>query len=237
MTMFANADQAGIADQGGHLDGAPAIRMPAMANRDFRRAKQATVRRHSRFVRRMRVVLPITGGLIALSLFAVALFRAALPGIDIAALTLNSGGLVMTNPRIDGHSENGRAYILEAATATQPLDDPDTVFLQGVKAFTEMADDDEANMSASTGVYRSKQEFLELRDEIVVVTKSGYTIRSAAADLDLEAGTVVSNSEVSIVSEELDLRSDTAEVSENGEVVKFKGNVRILYQRIPAETE
>ena len=137
----------------------------------------------------------------------------------------------MTNPRLEGHSEKGRAYVLQAERAVQPLDDPKVVNLFNVEAFAELSDDDEANMSGNSGFYESEKEFLELRDDLVVVTKSGYTVRADGADIDLSAGTLTSTSEVTIVSEEMNLRSDTAMVTDQGKVITFKGNVKIIWHR------
>jgi lipopolysaccharide export system protein LptC len=212
---------------------APAIRMPAMANQDFRRTRQERVRRHSRLVRRMRVVLPSTGIAMALAVIGYSIVMSALPDFDLGVLSIETDGLVMTSPRLAGHSEKGRAYVVEAERAVQPLDDTDIVHLEKVKAFSEMSDGDEATMTAEAGHYRSDKEFLELRKDIVVVTKSGYTIRSEAADIDLEAGTMRADSEVTIVSDELDLRADAAEVSDQGKVITFRGNVKIIWQRKP----
>ena len=217
-----------ISDHGGV---ASAIHMPAMANRNYRLNKQETVRRHTKFVRRLRLLLPVVSALLAVSILALALVKSAFPTFDLGNLSFDGGGLVMTNPRLAGHSEKGRAYVLEAATATQPLDDPDTINLEKIKAFAETSDDDEANLTAATGVFKTAEEFLILKKDIVVVTKSGYTIRTQAADIDLKAGTLDSSSEVTIVSEQLDLRSDTAKVTDQGKVIKFKGNVKIIWQR------
>lgn len=216
--------------------GASAIRMPAMANRDYRLNQQATVRKHTKNVKRMRVLLPVLGGLMALSIIGFTILDGL--GISLPDGVIFSGdGLVMTNPRLAGHSEKGRGYLLEAQEARQPLDDTKMIHLVKVKAFTEMSDDDEANMTAESGIYNSDKEFLTLKNNIVVVTKSGYTIRSEAAEVDLEAGTLDANSEVTIVSEQLDLRSDSARVTDQGKVIKFKGNVRIIWERkqMPAE--
>lgn len=213
---------------------APAIHMPAMANQGFRRERQERVRRHSRFVRRMRVILPSTGVAMALAVIGYSIVMSAFPEFDLGVLSIETDGLVMTSPRLAGHSEKGRAYVLEADRAVQPLDNTDIVSLEKVKAFSEMSDGDEATMTAESGLYRSDKEFLELREDIVVVTKSGYTIRSAAADIDFEAGTLKSDSEVTIVSDELDLRADTAEVTDQGKVITFRGNVKIIWQRKPS---
>lgn len=225
MTIVFDSDRVPGADR------ATAIRMPAMANRDTRLEKQATVRRHSRFVRRMRVMLPVASGLIAVSVLGFALIKAALPGIDLGPLNLESGGLVMTNPRLNGHSDNGRAYRLEATRARQPIDDPKTIHLEGVNAFSEMADNDSAKMVARKGIYRSEREFLELREAITVITESGYTIRSEVADVDMAAGTLVAPDTVTIVSDSLDLRADSATVTDEGKVITFRGNVKIIWQR------
>lgn len=224
---------AGTPDDGPDDDRvAPAIRMPAMANRDYRLKRQADVRRHTKNVRRMRILLPALGGFLGLAIIALTIVQSYLgPLIDIRSLVFDGDGLVMTNPRLAGHSEKGRAYVLEAKEARQPLDDTKTVKLVEVKAFAEISDDDEANMTALSGLYKTEEEFLTLEKDIVVVTKSGYTISSEVADIDLQAGTLESNTEVTIVSDQLDLRADRARVTDQGKVIKFTGNVKIFWQQ------
>lgn len=222
------------AEHPGDDAGASAIRMPAMANRDFRMNRQKTVRRHTKNVKRMRILLPAVGGLLALSIIVLTILESLfLNPLVIVKSIFEGDGLVMTNPKLAGHSEKGRAYVLQAREARQPLNDTGSVTLIEVKAFAEISDDDEADMTAATGLYKTEEEFLTLRKDIVVVTKSGYTIRSQAADIDLAAGTLNSSVEVIIKSDELDLRSDSAEVTEQGKVIKFKGNVRIVWKRKP----
>lgn len=211
---------------------ASAIRMPAMANRDYRLNRQAVVRKHTKNVKRMRILLPVLGGLLGLAIVALTVVESYLgPLIDIKSLIFDGDGLVMTNPRLAGHSEKGRAYVLEAKEARQPLDDTKTVKLVDVKAFSEISDDDEANMTAASGLYKTEEELLTLQKDIVVITKSGYTIRSQIAEIDLQAGTLDTNADVTIVSDQLDLRADSARVTDQGKVIKFKGNVHIIWQR------
>lgn len=180
----------------------------------------------------MRILLPALGGLLGLAIVALTIVQSYLgPLIDIRSLVFDGDGLVMTNPRLAGQSEKGRAYLLEAKEARQPIDDTKTIKLVEVKAFAEISDDDEANMTALSGLYKTEQEFLTLEKDIVVVTKSGYTISSQVADIDLEAGTLESNAEVTIESDRLDLRADSARVTDQGKVIKFKGNVKIFWQQ------
>lgn len=221
----------------GHGEAAPAIRMPAMANQRYRQQRQQRVRRHTRLVRRLRILLPATGLAMAAALVGFSMVRSAFPTLDFGIPSIQSEGLVMTNPRLAGHSEKGQAYVLEAERAIQPLDDPSVFTLDRVKAFAEMADGDEANMTAVAGVFRTQDEFLTLDQDIVIVTKSGYTIRTRSAAVDLAGGTVKADEGITIVSEEMDLRSDSAEVTQQGKVIVFRGNVKIIWQAREKDTK
>ena len=78
---------------------------------DARRAAYLQALRHSRRVRRLKILLPV-GALVVSSLFVVvSIVRSFLPdNIDVKGATIENGQIVMEKPAISGRNADGIFY-------------------------------------------------------------------------------------------------------------------------------
>ena len=155
--------------------------------------------RHSRFVRWMRAVPDSrrqpracwrwradnywpTGGL-------------RLPG-EIGNLVIKGTKITMQQPRLTGYTSDARPYEFTANTAQQDITKPDFVELQQIHAKIAMADKSIVHLWADTGHYNMKTDMLDLKDNIHLVSSTGYEARLSTATVDVGKGNVVSDTPV-----------------------------------------
>jgi lipopolysaccharide export system protein LptC len=192
---------------------------------DFERAYRAA-RRHSRRVRLLRIGVPI--GIAALLLTVVVFdymppiggFR--LPG-DLGKLVIHGTKITMEQPRLTGFTLDSRAYEFSAEAAAQDITKPNLVELEKLHAKMEMQDKSSVEMSAASGVYDVKSEMLTLKDDIHLVSSTGYEGRLSEAVIDVRKGNVISDQPVSVKMLNGFLNAQSLDIGDNGSVVRFSG--------------
>jgi lipopolysaccharide export system protein LptC len=192
---------------------------------DFER-NYRTALRHSRHVRLLRIGVPI--GIAALLLTVLVInympplggFR--LPG-DLGKLVIHGTKITMEQPRLTGFTLDSRAYEFSAEAAAQDITKPNLVELNKLHAKMEMQDKSSVEMSAASGVYDVKTEILTLKDDIHLVSSTGYEGRLSEAVIDVRKGNVVSDKPVSVKMLNGFLNANGLDIAENGSVVRFSG--------------
>ncbi|MGJ5175106.1 LPS export ABC transporter periplasmic protein LptC [Bradyrhizobium oligotrophicum] len=185
--------------------------------------------RHSRFVRTLRIAVPAVVGVAMAIILYVAFFNDFRVAVDTGNLTGNlviSGRkITMETPHLTGFTPDQRPYDLVAKSAVQDLTDPDHVELNILRAKVLMEDQSIVTLNAKTGVFDTKQQQLELTKDIVLTTSTGYEARLSRASVDMAKGTVSSDERVDVKLTNGTLSADHLRITDNGEVVRFEGNV------------
>jgi lipopolysaccharide export system protein LptC len=204
----------------------------ATARGDTERIFRAA-RRHSGYVRVLRIGVPVG---IALVLLAVVLanYMAPLSGIrlpgELGRLVIKGTKITMEQPRLTGFTNDSRAYEFTAKAAAQDITKPDLMELHQLYAKMEMQDKNTVEMSALSGLYDMKANILKLNDSIVLTSSSGYEGRLSEAVIDVHKGSVVSEKPVALKMLNGVLNAQRLEVAENGEVIRFDGGVTMTLQ-------
>lgn len=193
-------------------------------------ARFATAARHSRMVRVLRVAVPAAvllamAGVVAVSIFNP--FRMLLPKlpVDIGNLVVSGTKITMESPHLAGFSTDRRPYELWAKAATQDLTDPDHVELNTLRAKVLMEDRSTVTLDARSGRFDSKQQILDLQQEIFLQSSIGYEAKLSQAQLDINKGLVTSEERVEVKLLNGTLVADRLRIINSGEVVRFEGNV------------
>jgi lipopolysaccharide export system protein LptC len=202
-----------------------------MSRGDSERAFRAA-RRHSRMVRFLRVGLPV---LIAVSLVGLSLATWLNPLRLLAQLPVNAENLVvsgtkitMEQPRVNGFTKDQRAYEFTAKAAAQDLTKPDIVELKSINAKVDMEDKSTMTMVASTGVYDTKKEMLQLQGDILLRSSTGNTGKLTEATVDVRKGNVISDKPVELEMLQGILNANRLEVVDSGTLVRFHGGVKMV---------
>jgi lipopolysaccharide export system protein LptC len=193
--------------------------------RTYRRAM-----RHSRFVRWLRAVLLAVIGLVLLGVVVdnyLPIGGLRLPG-EIGSVVIKGTMITMQQPHLTGFTTDERPYEFNADAAQQDITKPDLVELQRIRAKIEMADKSIVHMWADTGIYNMKTEMLELNDNIRLVSSTGYQARLSKASVDMNKGTVVSNTPVWVKLLDGDLNAGRLQILDKGDVLRFTDVTMVL---------
>ena len=149
----------------------------------------------SRFRRRWSLAL---AAIIAVSIFNP--FRMLLPKLplDIGNLVVSGTKITMESPHLSGYTPDQRPYEVWAKTATQDVTDPDHVDLKTLRAKVLMADQSTVTLDAGKGLMDTKQQLLDLHEDIFLQTSAGYEARLSQALVDMGKGTVTSDEHVDV---------------------------------------
>jgi lipopolysaccharide export system protein LptC len=200
---------------------------PGDRDRLRRRRALEAARRHSRWVRRLRIGLP------ALGVFAVAalvvLTRFGLPedlDLSTARLSVTPSSIIMDRPHLRGFDKNNREFSVAADRAIQALMNPDEARLENIEATLETDNDAEVTIAAEAGDYDQRENKLKLHGAIAVDSTEGYAVRMTDADIDLEAGTMNSPNPATVTYQGSQVVGQSFSMTDNGKVIVFEGGVR-----------
>lgn len=184
--------------------------------------------RHSRRVRRLKVMLPtmavmMIAGFIGYSFLAT-------PGsaaIDVGTPSLAEGKLVMDSPKLEGFTGDGRPYSVSATRATQDFDRQDIISLDGIDAKMPIEKENWARVEANTGVYDRMANTLNVPTEIVVTTTDGIVAKLQSAFVDIANGSLKSTTPVDIQSNGSRIVAGSMSVLDSGKSVVFASRVKV----------
>ncbi len=188
----------------------------------------ASARRHTGFVRLLKVAIPI-GSIVAVGAVAFATFYKPfnLPGLTLGPISISGSKIAMESPRLTGFRKDNRPYEVTATTAFQDIRKPNVIELKEMRA--RLATDDAggiANLVSKAGVFDTGKEHLDLSQDIRIWTDKGEEVLLRTASFDLKAGTGHSHDPVRITTPTLTLEADGLELADGGKTLAFTGRVR-----------
>jgi lipopolysaccharide export system protein LptC len=213
------------------VDAARGAAFSASARGDIER-NYRTALRHSRRVRWLRLGVPV--GIAAALLMVVAANYAPIDGFrlpgELGKLVIKGTKITMQRPRLNGFTADARPYEFTASDAAQDVSRPDFMELQEPRGKMQMQDKSTVNMSAHSGTYDMKTEMLTLKDDIHLVSSTGYEARLSEAAVDMRKGEVVTDKPVWVKLLNGVLNAKRLEVVDNGNLVRFGGGVAMTLQ-------
>jgi lipopolysaccharide export system protein LptC len=202
-------------------------------------ARFAIAARHSRMVRVLRIAVPAAVILAMATIVAVSIFnpfRMLLPKLplDMGNLVVSGTKITMESPHLSGYTATDRRpYEVWAKTATQDVTDPDHLDLRTLRAKVLQEDQSTITLDAKKGLMDTKQQLLDLHDDIFLQTSTGYEARLSQAFVDMGKGTVSSDEHVDVKLTNGTLSSDRLRITGGGEVIRFEGNVVMHLDKLP----
>jgi lipopolysaccharide export system protein LptC len=208
--------------RGGHAHSA----LQWIDDRSGRDRAYRSARRHSLMVKALRWLLPACGiaSLVALSLASWVAAPAPYE-ITVADKYVSFDGIVMEQPTLTGYDKQNRRYRVSADKAVQKITNPNEVRLSDISAEVSMPDKGTATITAGGGDYDNSSALLKLIGGIRVESSLGYQVSLKNADIDLEAGTLVSTNPVTIRYQDSEITGDSMSVSDGGKVIVLEGRV------------
>lgn len=213
--------------------GFPAGSRSDQSERIYRRALH-----HSRLVRCLRAVVIAAVAMVLLAVVVdnyLPIGGLRLPA-EIGKLVIKGTKITMQQPRLAGYTIDSRPYEFTAAAAQQDITKPDLVELQQIRAKVEMADKSMVHLQAVSGHYDMKTDLLTLNNDIHLVSSTGYEARLSQAVVDMNKGTVVSDTPVWVKLLDGDLNAKHLEIADKGDLLRFS-NVRLILQPDKQDTK
>jgi lipopolysaccharide export system protein LptC len=183
---------------------------------------------HSRRVRRLRVLLPVSAAIISAIFIGVSFVRAYLPeNLTIQSAKIEDGKIVMESPAIAGRNDDGISYSMTATRALQDIANPNMITLENVKAAMPLNDDVIARVTAEGGVFDRSADRLDMTKPFQVNLSNGITAYFQSALLDVPRSLMETSDPVRITMEEGSIVAKSMKITDNGKTILFAGQVQI----------
>lgn len=200
----------------------------------------AAVRRHSRLVRLMRVVLPIASVLAVAGFFVKVHFSFPVDlDLSSARLSVTRNAVIMEGPHLTGFDGESREYSMSAKRAIQPLTSPQQVRLEEIEAKVTETEQGSTTIAAEAGEYDHKRRTMSLLGSVLIDSAEGYRLQMAGADVDFNAQTMHSDRPIVIGYGDSEIAGDRLLVSDGGKRIVIEGRVRTILmppKRTPSAT-
>ena len=192
-------------------------------------AAYRAARRHSFFVRLLRVAIPI-GTLVSFGAFIIWPFINPFPGagVSVGSVKMDGTRIIMESPRLAGHRKDNKPYEVTAASALQDIRTPHVIELVEMKARLVNTNDAVLKLTARRAVFDTQKEQLQLREDVKVVTENGQEAQMRSADVDFKAGTVRSREGVTVRLPDMSVSAESLDITDSGGKIAFIGRVRAL---------
>lgn len=205
-----------------------AILTPAAALTPSRSAAFARARRHSIWVRILKVLLPVAAVVLAAAFAGYTYLMT--PGnfpLKTDGAAFADGKIVMSNPKIDGFTRDNVPYSMKAARAIQDLDKQSVIELEEIDARLPVGSDQWATVDALKGTYDRDGNTLDFSGALTISTTDGLVAKMQSAFVDLGKGDLRSEQPVDITMDGAHILADTFSVMQNGKVMVFDKRVRM----------
>lgn len=188
----------------------------------------AAARRHSRWVRLLKIVLPAVAVVMAAG-FAAWSYVASPSGIsiDMSGTALRDGKLVMANPKLDGFTSNDLPYTMSAVRAIQDVTGGGPVELEEIVARVPISDTNLADIVAPSGRYFNEENRLDITSDLSVKTTEGLEAQLKSASIDLAKGDLTTSDPVDIRTGGSIIKADSMSVFDGGKRLVFERRVRV----------
>jgi lipopolysaccharide export system protein LptC len=181
---------------------------------------------HTRFVRLLRLILPV----MALSILAILMLWKsdtapveAVPREDISPETVAQNELI--NPKFQSEDSDNQPYTITADKATQNSENMDMLLLQKPVADMTLKSGGWVSLKANEGTYSQGEKNLSLKGDIEVHHDSGYELRTQSMTLDLNSQVITVDTAVTGQGDSVNIKSAGMVVNGTSKTLIFKGPV------------
>jgi len=199
---------------------------------DARARQFRAARRHTFYVRALRLILPVFVVAI-MAVYGLSAFRNATWVEGLASLpvpTITSENLTMDNPRYDGFTKDGGSYFVTARTARQDFDTPEVIVLNAISG--EMVDPKKQKtvLSATGGSYHTEESILELAGDIKIDGDDGTKARLTRARIDTRQSIIMSDEPVDVSMRSGRITAKSMVIKQREKAADFIGDVKATVQ-------
>ncbi len=184
--------------------------------------------RHSRRVKRLRILLPAGALVVTLAFIAVSVARSLMPEeLQIESAKIEDGKVVMEKPAIAGRNSDGIRYSLRADRALQDIKNPNMITLETIAAAVPVNDKVIARVAATSGIFDRGANLLNLDKPFTLNLSSGIDAQFGSANLDISGGTMKTDDPVAIQTKGASIVANSLEMKDKGRTMIFSGAVKL----------
>lgn len=207
------------------------------AERLTRRSRDGKVNHgYSRFVRAMRLALPIAAAVVILIIFlrmgdteetiqAVDL-RPETPEIEKEDVARNE----LVNPKFVSVDHKNQPFEIVAERALQGEGDKDLILLERPVGTMQLVSGAEIKMSSLNGRYQQDSEQFFLQGDVLLEHSDGYALSSSEAHIDMDKNQAWSEKDVVATGPDVDIDAKGLHVNgQSGEII-FKGPAKVIFK-------
>ncbi len=199
-----------------------------------RNNKTATVNvRYTKFVRIMRLALPIAAMVVVAVLFlrsgveeTMVTTTQSINNKDIKEQQITQNELL--NPKFESMDKKNNPYKITADRAVQGAKNKDLIMLEHPVGVMTMKDGEEVTMQSKTGAYRQDTERFFLQGDVIVEHGDGYAIYSEEAHIDLKQNFAWSEKNVKGESDEIIINAKGMKANGNTGEIIFTGPAKLI---------
>lgn len=194
-----------------------------------RQVALSNIQRRSSLVRFLRMAFT-AGAAISVGLLAGPVIANAISGLSDQRRSFGSDEIVtMINPRFTGRDAGGEPYVITAETAQRRRASDNLIDLRS----PNLVDQKGTRITAPEGTFNQRDQTLELRRDVQVHDSAGYTFRTTSALFHITEGRIEGLEPLYGVGPLGDIRSDAYEITDDGSVITFRGNVEMVFDPAP----
>jgi lipopolysaccharide export system protein LptC len=194
---------------------------------ETRRASAAAWRRRARVIHGLRVALPAMIVVIFAGIGATIVHHSLTGGPRTGEES--EAPIRLVNPRFVGRDDQGRSFVLTAATATRDDDDYQRVLLDSPAVILDESGADPMRITAGSGVYHEGTRRLQMEGGVTLSSKD-QTFNTATSLYNTATGELSGSGPIQGVGSLGEIAAKSYGVYDKGGRMVFKGGVRA---RIP----
>lgn len=188
-------------------------------------------RRYSRFVRLMKIALPVAAGVLLALVLAWPSATKKSSEFNLSLMDLehsDAGELGMSKGRFIGTDTRNQPYVITAEAAQPDGKDQMTVALQTLQADLSMADATWVSVTAPAGRFDRRAEQLVLSGPVDIFSSNGFELHTPEAVVDLKTGIASGSATVQANGPMGELTAQSFRFERNGQRFHFSGKVRLV---------
>ncbi|MBI1326429.1 MAG: LPS export ABC transporter periplasmic protein LptC [Alphaproteobacteria bacterium] len=152
----------------------------------------------TKWMRRIRILIPVLGLIVLAVLFLVPQFHndrfEFLPQMKTAPAEKQKDTAIdaaqteneLANPRFESRDEDNQPYTVTAERAFQKRGDLDNIFLEKPVADITLKTGDWLALKSQTGTYRQNEQKIDLHDNVKIFYDKGYTFDLESMQIDIK---------------------------------------------------
>lgn len=203
-------------------------RLERLSRRPTKKAQNNT--RHSAFIRRMRIVLPLIAGVIIAILFAWHSFQnSVIPTLeDAVEIPKSVGKNELINPRFESIDKKQQPYTITAERAVQEKNNENLVILEKPDGDMMLKDGAWVALRADQGAFRQDSQQLFLKGAVEIFHDLGYQLKTEQLHINIKNHTAWSDVDIYIHGPKGTLEARGLKANSESEHLIFTGPARLV---------